>query len=233
MDVQEYKAIIGYIRVSTAKQEASGLGQDAQRNDIERYAQASGLPIIEIFIEVESGRRHDRRELQKAIDRCRHEKALLVIARLDRLARSVYFTSKLIEEKVPFICCDMPNIDHFGIHILAAVAEQEAKMISKRTKAALAAAKKRGVRLGNPNNWEGVREKAKQAREENARSFAMKVWPQMERIIHNGASTFEAIADELNHFNIKARKGGKWYPATVQRTLSHLEIRLKDVQPPD
>ena len=136
---------VAYYRVSTARQGQSGLGLEAQQSAVESFCEP-----IESFTEVESGKLKQRPELMRAIAACKRHKAILVVAKLDRVARNVAFVSTLMESGVEFIACDNPNANRLTIHILAAVAEDEASRISERTKAALAAAKRRGVVLGNP-----------------------------------------------------------------------------------
>src|SRR5262249_48527688 len=149
--------IIAYFRVSTKRQGASGLGLEGQQAALEAYARQTGGRIVAEYVEVESGKIADRPELARAIAHARRNKAVLVVAKLDRLARNVAFTSSLMRAGVDFICCDNPNANKLTIHILAAVAEDEAERISARTKAALAAAKKRGIKLGSarPGHWNG------------------------------------------------------------------------------
>ena len=142
-------AFVAYYRVSTVRQGQSGLGLDAQRASVAAFVAGRGELVGE-FVEVESGRKDDRPQLAAALDLCRRRRAVLVIAKLDRLARSVAFISNLMEGGAEFVACDMPEANRLTLHILAAVAEHEREMISTRTKAALAAAKARGVRLGNP-----------------------------------------------------------------------------------
>src|SRR5882724_3904148 len=139
-------AIIGYLRVSTKGQEESGLGLEAQKAAIGAYAKASG--ILTCYTEVESGKLANRPELARALAHCRRSKATLVVAKLDRLARNVAFLSALMDSTVPFVAVDNPHANRLTLHILAAVAEAEAKAISDRTKAALAAYKARGGKLG-------------------------------------------------------------------------------------
>ena len=142
---------VAYYRVSTEKQGRSGLGLDAQRSAVARHIAQRGGCLASEFVEVESGRKKDRPQLAAALAAARAHRAVLVIAKLDRLARNVHFVSGLMESGVEFVAADMPTVNRLTVHILAAVAEEEARMISARTKAALAAAKARGVRLGNPN----------------------------------------------------------------------------------
>src|SRR5580700_11372561 len=147
---------VAYYRVSTDRQGASGLGLDAQRQAVARFIGAGQL--VAEFTEIESGRRHTNRpRLLAALAECRKRRAVLLIARLDRLARNVAFIANLMESGVDFVAVDMPTANRLTIHILAAVAEHEREMISQRTKAALAAAKQRGTRLGNPRPLEALR----------------------------------------------------------------------------
>src|SRR6516164_5956201 len=140
---------VGYFRVSTDKQGKSGLGLDAQREAVLNYLNGGSWTLIEEFVEIESGKRNDRPQLAAALAACKKHRAKLVIAKLDRLARNVAFIANLMDGKVDFVCCDMPQATRLTIHVLAAVAEHEREMISERTRNGLAAAKARGVKLGN------------------------------------------------------------------------------------
>ena len=144
--------LIPYYRVSTRKQGESGLGLEAQQSCVADFARYGQHEIIATYQEIETGKRADRPELAKAIAHSKRAKATLVIAKLDRLARNVHFLSGLMESRVDFVCCDNPHANRLTLHILAAVAEDEARRISERTKAALAAYKARGGRLGTPGN---------------------------------------------------------------------------------
>lgn len=144
--------IVAYYRVSTKRQGLSGLGLEAQRSDVRRVF---GEPMAE-YTEVESGRNDDRPQLKLAIKHAEELGGTLAIARLDRLSRKVSFIALLMETKVQFKCADMPGVDNFTIHILAAVAQKERDLISKRTKDALKVLKDRGVKLGNPNAKDSI-----------------------------------------------------------------------------
>ena len=167
--------IVAYYRVSTKKQGKSGLGLDGQKTAVAEFARQDGSQIIAAYTEVETGKSKDRPELLKAIAHAKRSKTKLVVAKLDRLARNVAFTSALMESNIDFLACDNPHANKFTIHILAAVAEHEAEQISQRTKAALAAAKNRGVKLGSsrPGHWEG-KEGQRQAGLKKARTAAAK-----------------------------------------------------------
>lgn len=143
--------LISYFRVSTKAQGESGLGLDAQRAAVSRYAESMGGVVLGEYVEVESGRVGDRPELGKAIEHCRTTGAVLVVAKLDRLSRSVAFLANLMEAKVGFVCCDNPYATPLTLHILAAVAQVEGEFISRRTKEGLEQAKIRGRRLGGAN----------------------------------------------------------------------------------
>ena len=144
------KKIISYIRVSTQKQGASGLGLEAQQKAVQDFISSTGNELVAEFVEVESGKKTDQKrpQLAAAMEACKKHKAVLVVAKLDRLARNVHFISGLMESKVQFIALDLPEANQLTLHVMAAFAEHEAKRISERTKAALAIAKSRGVALG-------------------------------------------------------------------------------------
>src|ERR1700756_5199281 len=139
---------ISYLRVSTQRQGKSGLGLEAQRNSVTEFLNGGDWSLVKEFVEVESGKRSDRPELAKAIQACRAYGAKLVIAKLDRLSRNAHFLLGLQEAGVDFVCADMPNANRLTVGIMAMVAEEERRMISRRTKDALQAAKRRGVKLG-------------------------------------------------------------------------------------
>lgn len=207
-------AFVAYYRVSTARQGQSGLGLDAQRAAVAAYVAGRGELAGE-FVEVESGRRDDRPQLAAALDLCRRRRAVLVIAKLDRLARSVAFISNLMEGGAEFVACDMPEANRLTLHILAAVAEHEREMISARTTAALAAAKARGVRLGNPRPDLA---KARAAASADAAAFRGGVAPEIVRLRNDGMSLGQ-IAHLLNQRGIKSARGGRWHKASVAGVL--------------
>ena len=141
---------ISYLRVSTDKQGVRGYGLDAQRKAVEDFLNGGNWELLGEYVEIESGKRNDRPQLAAALAACKKHKAKLVIAKLDRLARNVAFIANLMDGKVDFVCCDMPQATRLTIHVLAAVAEHEREMISERTRSGFVAAKVRGVKLGGP-----------------------------------------------------------------------------------
>jgi DNA invertase Pin-like site-specific DNA recombinase len=156
MNPRAARRFVAYYRVSTDRQGRSGLGLEAQQKAVMDYLNGGAWELVGEFIEVESGKKSDRPELSRAIDACRKHKARLVIAKLDRLSRNLAFVATLMESGVEFVAVDNPHANKLTIHILAAVAEHEREAISERTKAALAAAKARGKRLGTPRPpWRG------------------------------------------------------------------------------
>jgi DNA invertase Pin-like site-specific DNA recombinase len=224
--------LIAYYRVSTKAQGESGLGLEAQEAAVKAHAKQSGANIRAAYVEVESGKLADRPELARALAHARRSKATLVVAKLDRLARNVAFLSALMDSSVPFVACDNPHANRLTLHILAAVAEAEARAISERTKAALAAAKARGKLLGSarPGHWEG-REQTRLAGLEKARAVAIGVRqakakdayadlvPVLTDLRGEGLS-LAAIADRLNAEGHTTRRGRPWNPMQVSRVLA-------------
>lgn len=206
---------IAYYRVSTDRQGLSGLGLDAQRATVLAHT-AKGELIAE-YTEVESGKRHTNRpQLLAALSECRKRRATLVIAKLDRLARNVAFISALMDAGTEFIACDNPNANRLMLHILAAFAEHEAQAISSRTKAALHAAKARGVKLGNPR-WREALDAARAVH--YSRRPASEVIAMMQGFRAQGMS-YRAIAHELNRLNIRTYRGCSWFGVTVKAALN-------------
>jgi DNA invertase Pin-like site-specific DNA recombinase len=215
------KTAIAYYRVSTSEQGKSGLGLEAQREAIERFAKAEGFTLIASFQEVESGKGADaldrRPVLKDALAAAKKEDCPILIAKLDRLSRDVHFISGLmLQKKIPFIVTEYgANADPFMLHLYAAFAEQERRLISVRTKAALAAAKARGVKLGNPNIALAT-VKGMEAVQANSNAFAKKVGPHITAARANGCTTYRAVAEALNAKGIATARGGNWAPMTVR-----------------
>lgn len=220
--------IVSYLRVSTAKQGASGLGLEAQRAAVAKFARAGGHKLLTEIVEVESGAKAVRPQLAAALTLCRLHRATLVIAKLDRLARNVAFIANLMDGGVEFVACDMPHANRLTLHLLAAIAEHEREMISQRTKAALQAAKARGVRLGNPNGaaalLNGCRAAARRSvavRRASAAQHLAQVAPMITELMSRGL-TLSAMTTALNRQGISAPRGGAWHREQVRRTWLHL-----------
>jgi DNA invertase Pin-like site-specific DNA recombinase len=213
-----YGKFVAYFRVSTDRQGKSGLGLDAQREAVMNYLNGGRWSLVDEFTEAESGKRSDRPELEKALAACKKLKAKLVIAKLDRLSRNLAFIAALMESGVEFVAVDIPHANKLTIHILAAVAQHEREMISERTRAALAAAKKRGQRLGNPSIAEAAK-LGRAALKANARRFATNVRPIIDEIIRAGATSHNAIAAKLNERNVRTARGGTWTHVQVGAIL--------------
>lgn len=229
---------VAYYRVSTAKQGASGLGLEAQQQAVRLYLNGGAWELIAEFTEVESGKHADRPVLAQAMERCRLTGATLLIAKLDRLSRNVHFLSGLMEQRVRFVACDMPDANDLTVHIMAAVAQQEAKAISARTKAAMGSIKARLdageeyvsrrsgrtlARLGNPNGLTvSRRDLGSAATREKARAFAAAVLPTIKEAQAEGATSLAAIAARLNAMHVRSAAGKPWTATGVKRVLDRV-----------
>lgn len=207
---------VGYLRVSTKNQGKSGLGLEAQREKINQFIHSCAGELVAEYIDVESGSRNERDALQKAIAHTKKINGTLVIAKLDRISRRVSFIAGLMESGVNFKVAEMSDATEFQLHIYAALAQEERRLISERTKSALASAKARGVKLGR--NGKTL---AKQNKQE-AKRFAETIKDQL-LALHERGLSFHKIADELNALNVKSYSGGIWYGASVQRTINYLK----------
>ena len=221
---------VAYYRVSTARQGRSGLGLDAQRVAVADYLNGGNWKIIGEFTEVESGRRSDRPELDRALSLARVHRAPLVVAKVDRLTRSVAFLSRLLESGADVRFADLPQIEgptgRFMLTQLAAVAELEAGLISARTKAALAAAKARGKKLGGNRGalTQRTRMAGAKARKLLADSRAKDLAPTVRELQATGSQTYRALASALNEKGIPSARGGEWSAATARRLLNRIPI---------
>jgi DNA invertase Pin-like site-specific DNA recombinase len=215
---------ISYLRVSTKEQGDSGLGLEGQRASVTRFLNGGSWELVQEVVEVESGKRNDRPKLAEALRLCRIYNAKLLIAKLDRLSRNVLFISSLMESGVKFIAVDMPEATDMTIHILASVAQGEAKAISDRTRAALAAARERGTRLGGLRDNSAsihVQGNAQSVKVRAARAVkrASDLLPVIEQAKADGALTLREIAAVLNKRGIPTPRGGQWGAVQVQRVL--------------
>lgn len=215
--------IVTYYRVSRQQQAASGLGLEAQEAAVRAFVTSRGLEVVQTFTEVETGtNKRKRPELVKALDAAKREGAVLLIAKLDRLARNVHFISGLLESWVRFVAVDMPDIDNLTVHILAAVAEKEAKLISARTREALAAAKARGTKLGRPESLtDDARRKGAQANTRAAVEVHRQAAAYAVALKGQGRSLRD-IAQHLEQAGYKPRRSGSWSAVQVKRLLDRV-----------
>ena len=226
---------VSYLRVSTDKQGRSGLGVEAQREAVARYLNGGSWKLVAEYVETESGKRSDRPKLAAALG---HAKAIgaTVFAKLDRLTRNVDLLRTLVSSDVDLVFCDLPHVPpgamgRFLLTQMASVAELEAGLISERTKAALAAAKARGVKLGNPNGARALRGKqvgnseAVAAIKLKAQEHATNLRSIMDDVRAQGTTSVRKIAEELNNRGILAPRGGEWQPTTVVRLLARLRVQ--------
>jgi DNA invertase Pin-like site-specific DNA recombinase len=192
---------------------------------VKDYLNGGEWLLVEEFTEIESGGRSDRPKLGEAIRAAKRHKAVLVIAKLDRLARNVAFIANLMESGVEFVAVDMPMANKLTIHILAAVAEHERELISQRTKAALRAAKARGARLGNSTNIGTAQRNSRRVRAEAADRFAMNALPVIRQVQSAGVRSLHGIAASLNARGVPTARGGEWRPSQVKRVIERA-VRL-------
>ena len=217
---------VAYYRVSTARQGRSGLGIEAQKAAVHRFAAAEGYDLIGEHVEVETGKGLDaldrRPELAAALARARKLRCPVLVAKLDRLSRDVHFISGLIAHRVPFIVAELgADADSFMLHLYAALAEKERALISARTKAALAAKKAAGAKLGNPRAAETIG-KAHAANRAAANQFAGNILPIIREIQAAGQTTLREIAASLNGHGVRTARGGRWGASSVRNLLIRL-----------
>src|SRR3954449_492775 len=245
------KPAVAYLRVSSEQQGRSGLGLDAQRQAVGRFAAEHGFSIVETYAEVETGKGGDaldrRPQLAAALRRAKAERCPVVVAKLDRLSRDVAFVSGLMAQHVPFVVAELgPDVDPFMLHVYAALAEKERSLISARTRDALAAAKARGVRLGNRRNLEAGREGGRGppgrggglatrstrggAGEAGGASLARRadrhaanVLPIIDDIRRQGAGSLREIAAQLTARGVRTARGGAWTATAVSNLLDRRE----------
>jgi DNA invertase Pin-like site-specific DNA recombinase len=225
MMTKHHGKFVSYLRVSTKRQGESGLGLEAQREAVAVWLNGGDWTLVEEHVEVESGRRNDRPELEKAFAACRAYNAKLVIAKLDRLSRDAHFLLGLQKAGVEFIAVDMPHANRLTVGVMALVAEQEREAISQRTKAALAAAKARGTKLGKPKGTPVPRSdvgriNGQKANAANAQAFAERLRPILDQFSGKSAN---AAAQELNQRGYATARGGQWSATQVIAIRKRLE----------
>jgi DNA invertase Pin-like site-specific DNA recombinase len=210
---------VSYIRVSTTRQGVSGLGLEAQRRAVAQFVASQKGELLAEFTEVQSGKRNDRQALNDALEFCRKNRATLLLAKLDRLSRKVHFISGLMESKVDFLSIEHPTRDRFWLHLQAAFAEEEGRRISLRTKAALNAAKSRGVELGKTGKILAKRHHAEAM--EKAKDYASVV----EELRRSGIKTVKATMEALNERNVPSPGGAKWHLRSTWKLLKRLRAQ--------
>lgn len=216
---------IAYYRVSTQRQGRSGLGIEAQRTAVTLFAEAEGLTIIDEFVEVETGKGSDaldrRPHLAQALAAARKAKCPVIVAKLDRLSRDVAFIAGLMAQRVPFIVAELgADADPFMLHLYAALAEKERRLISERTRAALAARKAKGARLGNSVNAAAAAAKGREASLAEADRFASQVLPTIKSLQQSGVTSLRQLAIALNNRGVRTARGGKWQVSNVRNVLA-------------
>jgi DNA invertase Pin-like site-specific DNA recombinase len=221
--------VISYIRVSTSQQGRSGLGIEAQRECLHRFAASEGLELVCEFVEVETGKGSDaldrRPQLKAALAAAKKLKCHVAVAKLDRLSRDVHFISGLMAHRVPFVVAELgADVDPFVLHLFAALAEKERSLISTRTRQALAAAQARGVTLGSPKLAQ-ARESALSAIKASADQHAANVLPIIREAQKAGATSLRAVAEALNARGISTARGGAWHAMSVKNVLDRPTAR--------
>jgi DNA invertase Pin-like site-specific DNA recombinase len=219
------QSAIAYYRVSTERQRRSGLGIEAQRAAVVSFVEAEQITLIREYVESESGKGTDaldrRPQLAAALLAARIAKCPVLVAKLDRLSRDVALIAGLMAQRVPFIVAELgADADPFMLHLYAALAEKERRLISKRTKAALAARKGQGAQLGNPRNVKEAAALGRRLQNEEAERFAANIMPIVEAVRNSGARSLASIADALNSRGIRTARGGRWHVSTVQNLLA-------------
>jgi DNA invertase Pin-like site-specific DNA recombinase len=215
---------IAYYRVSTERQKRSGLGIEAQRAAVERFAESESIPLIAKFVEAESGKGADaldrRPQLAAALTLAKQRKCHVVVAKLDRLSRDVAFISGLMAQRVPFIVAELgADADPFMLHLYAALAEKERRLISDRTKAALAQRKAQGAQLGNRSNAAEAAARGRMVQSAEADRLAGAVLPVIETLRAQGATTLSNIAAGLNERGVRTARGARWHVSSVRNLV--------------
>jgi len=215
---------VAYYRVSTRQQQRSGLGIEAQRATVARFAEAENLRIIAEYVEAETGKGADaldrRPQLAVALAQAKNAKCCVLVSKLDRLSRDVAFVAGLMAQRVPFIVAELGrDADPFMLHLYAALAEKERRLIAERTRAALAAKKAGGTKLGNCRNASEAAALGRKTQSENAELFAANTLPIIEAIRQTGVHDLRGIAAALNARGIRTARGGQWHVSNVKNLV--------------
>ncbi|MCG7363903.1 recombinase family protein [Roseomonas sp. ACRSG] len=219
--------VVAYYRVSTERQGRSGLGLDTQRERCAVFASQHGLEVVESFTEVETGKGSDaldrRPQLAAALAAAKHRRCAVLVAKLDRLSRDVHFVAGLMVQRVPFLVTELgADVDPFMLHIYAALAEKERRLISERTRAALAARKRQGAKLGNRTNLAEAQKLGAARTAEAARRFAAHVAPVIPQVQASGVTSLREIAAALNARGVRTGRGGLWAATQVGQVLARV-----------
>jgi len=222
------QTVVAYYRVSTERQGRSGLGLDAQRERCVQFAAQNGMQVVEAFTEIETGKGADaldrRPQLAAALAAARRHRGQVLVAKLDRLSRDVHFIAGLMAQRVAFLVADLgAEVDPSMLHIYAALAEKERRVISERTRAALAARKRQGARLGNPSNLAAAGATGAARTAESAQRFAENVAPVIREIRASGVASLRGIAKVLNTRGVRTARGGRWAATQVGAVLARSE----------
>jgi DNA invertase Pin-like site-specific DNA recombinase len=222
--VEKKRIAVAYYRVSTERQRRSGLGIEAQKAAVARFAEVEGFALQAEFVEAETGKGADalerRPQLAAALAAGRTNKCPVIVAKLDRLSRDVAFIAGLMAQRVPFIVAELgAEADPFMLHLYAALAEKERRLIADRTRQALAARKGQGAKLGNPRNAPEAAALGRLTQRAEADAFAAKILPIIDALRKTGIRGMVSIAEALNSRGVRTMRGGRWHPSTVQNLL--------------
>lgn len=223
------KRAVAYYRVSTKQQHRSGLGIEAQRAAVARFAESEGFQLLAEYVEAETGKGADaldrRPQLAAALAAARAAKCPVIVSKLDRLSRDVAFISGLMAQRVPFIVAELgPDADPFMLHLYAALAEKERRLISARTKAALGVKRAQGMKLGNPRNIRAAGELGRKTQVSAADQFARDILPAITAIQNAGVTSLEAISAALNKQGIRTARGKQWHVSSVANLLTRAKV---------
>jgi DNA invertase Pin-like site-specific DNA recombinase len=238
MDSAPIRIVVAYYRVSTDRQRRSGLGIEAQRAAVARFAEAEGLSIIAEYVEAETGKGADaldrRPQLAAALVAARAQRCAVLVSKLDRLSRDVAFVAGLMAQRVPFIVAELgADADPFMLHLYAALAEKERRLIAERTRSALAAKKAAGAALGNLKNLDEAGALGRVRLTTQADQFAAKVLPIVQELRASGARGYGSVASVLNERGIRTARGGRWHVSTVRNLLARLGSKRTGITPPE
>lgn len=219
------RKVVAYCRVSTERQKRSGLGIEAQRATIAEFARAQGAEIIAEYVEAETGKGADalerRPQLAAALAAAKAAKCPVLVSKLDRLSRDVAFIAGLMAQRVPFVVAELgPDVDPFMLHVYAALAEKERRLISERTRSALASKRAQGAALGNPSNLAKAGTTGRHSQQLEAQRFAANILPLIRSIQAAGTKGMVGIAQALNDRGVRTARGSRWHCSSVRNVIN-------------